>query len=264
MDNLITAMKELPDECSYEYELELKKIEKSLDNHEITILSNIIFDQKLDEKVRYAAFYCMANIYRHKLESNHYGELLSESFDWKESHESLTHLKTLAYLIPPYQVCSEQILKDEYDLALKHRNTIGYKHAFAELFAVVCEQGNATEELKTRWGKRAERFANDVIVKSKGEYAKYYCTLARILAINGKFDEADIKLQIAIQKEDSNRSDFAIIIGQYQYFRLSIQAQKIANQLNSSDIQERIDRLQNSVVSNIEIIAFFQESSVLL
>lgn len=254
--NLIEALATLPHECSYQFELELKKIEINLGSNGKNDLYSIINNEGIDEGIRYAAFYCLANIYRHNLELDSYNELLNSSHNWKTQHDSLVHLKTLAYLIPPYKTCDSEILAEEYKLACKYRDTIGYKHAFTELFATVCEQEQSSAELKKQWGKKAERFADEVI-EANETYAKYYCTSARILAINGKYDEADLKLQNAIQKEDSNRQDYAIIIGQYQYFRLSIQAKKLAEQLDTTEIQSQINRMQDSATSNIEIIAIF-------
>ncbi len=57
-------------------------------------------------------------------------------------------------------------------------------------------------------------------------YAKFYCTKARILGLKNRYVEAQQLLNLAISLEDSSRADYALTIMTYQNHKLAISIQK--------------------------------------
>lgn len=264
--DLYKTLSELPNEWEREYEIRLTNLVKSNDVQEGPLLDFVeAYREKQaggvactaeENRVAYAAFYCLTIIYRTHLDAEKLNAVFRRNQSWCRSHETFHHLNVLRYLQLPDELDAdeEEYLSGAFETARKYPENAGFTHAFADLYATVCERStNQQAMLIQKWGAKARK-AVESALEADRSYAKYYCTKGRILALEQDYDAADACVEKAIRLEDSSRSDYAIRIGLYQYHRLQIQAKK---QLNASQIQTQIDSLKNAVISNIEILAFF-------
>ena len=108
-----------------------------------------------------------------------------------------------------------------------HPDNAGHVHLFPNLYAMVCEKAcpDDISRLKEVWGKLAQEAVDRAITLDSG-YAKYHCTKARIMAIDGDFEDAEREINRAIALEDSQRKDYMIRLADYQYYKIMIQIEK--------------------------------------
>ncbi len=190
-----------------------------------------VFKELMDKSSEYAydAFFCLATIHRHVRDFTKLWELISEAEERSDlcNHVSFSHIKIM------YETHSESLY--DYDLLLNaaHQSACdlfdnsGYHHTFANAFATICEKC-LPEDLNTivsTWYDSALYCVNKAI-SIEPDYAKYYCTKARIVSIKHHFEEASELILKAIDKEDSGKSDYALLIGNYQYYRILIAIRK--------------------------------------
>lgn len=181
------------------------------------------------ETFAYEAFFSLATIHRHNRDFTELWKLISEAEKRSDlcKHASFSHIKIM------YETHSESLY--DYDLLLNaaHQSACdmfensGYHHTFANAFATICEKC-LPEDLKAivdTWYDSALYCVNKAIVLEP-EYAKFYCTKARIVSIKHHFEEASDLILKAIDKEDSTKSDYALLIGNYQYYRILIAMRK--------------------------------------
>ena len=178
----------------------------------------------LDEAdaVAYPAFFCLCTIYRRVKDYEKLGKLLQAHGHFSD-HPSYNHLKIM-YLVHSESLYDyEEVLEGAYQDARRARGNSGYWHTFANAYATICE--NCEDEDLARivrdWSDRALEAVNDVI-GLEPDYAKYYSTKARILSTRGSYSEAIRLLQYAISIEKSDRKDYALVVANYQYYRLQI------------------------------------------
>lgn len=208
------------------------------------------------ESVAYNAFYCLNILYRQSMDPKKLDVLFRMEYDWVKKHESYSHLRVLRRLQLSGErgVDDTEYLKMAYETASRYPENAGYQHAFADLFATLCEKNEDRQaEYIKEWGNKAIKCADRAIADDKN-YAKYYCTKGRICALLQEYAEADKLIENAIATEDSTKKDYALRIANYQYHRLQIQAQKLSD---TSEIRKEVEQLKSSVTSSIEIIGFF-------
>jgi hypothetical protein len=127
---------------------------------------------------------------------------------------------------------------------------IGADHAFAETILLVFE--NAPELMEHLTERRKEKLLQEaldtmVVVHNKDDYAKFFCTHARLFAVAGKYDEAQEYLNIAIDKEDNTKSDYPIRVGRYLTY-----LQQVRTQQNAEINKMLADEQLHKVVKTLE------------
>lgn len=215
------------DEKSRKYEKDISRFANSHSSKE----GIQAFKELMQEGNEYAyeAFFCLATIHRHDRDFTPLWELISEAEKRSDisNHVSFSHIRIM------YETHSESLY--DYDMLLNaaHQSACdlfensGYHHTFANAFATICEKC-LPEDLKTivdTWYDSALYCVNKAICLEP-DYAKYYCTKARIVSIKHHFEEASELILKAIDKEDSKKSDYALLIGNYQYYRILIAMRK--------------------------------------
>ena len=128
-----------------------------------------------------------------------------------------------------YETHSESLYDYDELLSLAHESACvlydnsGYQHTFANAFATICENclSEDLNSIMDEWYESALHCVNRAIKIEPG-YAKYYSTKARIVALKNQFEESNRLLITAIDKEDSRKHDYALLIGNYQYYRTMI------------------------------------------
>ena len=173
-----------------------------------------------DDYVTYNAYYCLNVMYRRTKDYEKLGEIIKEYHSKFADHPSASHLLVLYYIETGYTSNYEEILKYAQNDALIFTDNAGFIHSFPYVVASLYESNvpEDKEEYFNRWYQSALDAVNAAIELSP-EYAKYYCTKARILAMANRFKEAEQCVNKAISFEDSTRSDYFLRILDYHYYK---------------------------------------------
>ncbi len=159
------------------------------------------------------------------------------------------------------------ILQKAYTNMHNLTGNIGAAHAYAELILLAFE--NAPSLLDYLNEKKKEKLLQSaldvmVVVHDRDAYAKFYCTHGRLFAVAGKYDEALEYLNMAIDKEDSSKSDYPIRVGRYLTFiqQVRSQQQAEANKLAADEqlknvVQKMEDQTKDSTTKSMEFLGLF-------
>ena len=258
-------------ECTREFEVELTKLVNSLSD-ETDLLALL---KSTDEKRKFVGVYGLFIYYRHLMEYDKLENLFDSSKELFDQYHSLGHLRTIFYIDSDAYYSSDEIMQhlcDASDVINHYRriekqspdkqiNLAGVEHAFADLFATYCERYESLQEsIIAKWYKRALS-AVDSAIHHSPEYAKYYCTRGRILALANHYDAAldEIQKAIRVESPSGNKENYSLRIMQYQSHKLNVQAKYQIYKLKSQQekLNEDIGKMKSSLISNIEIIGFF-------
>jgi len=225
----------LPDETKREYELyigEIIKKDKSIDEKAIEILR----DTKYNEDILYSAFYCLCIYYRRYKEYRKYSELLTKYRSVFYEHPTFDYLESMF----------EQEFGDirkAIDLSLsaieKVKDNAGILHSHAIILA------EAFEDNKLDIRTNPQELDNAIIaakkaIKLTNNYPKFYCTLGRLQAIKGDFENAKKSIYQAIDMEKPSRLDYSLVIADYQ--RHITRIEFIRNFKSLDEYKERLEK----------------------
>ena len=215
------------DEQSRRFEKEIARFAYSHSSDEGILAFKELMQE--GQEFAYEAFFSLATIYRHNRDFSKLWSLITEAEKRSDlnSHLSFSHIKIM------YETHSESLY--DYDLLLNtaHQSACnlflnsGYHHTFANAFATICEKC-LPEDLKTivdTWYDSA-LYCVSKAISLEPDYAKYYCTKARIVSIKHHYEEASELILKAIDMEDSRKEDYPLLIGNYQYYRILIAIRK--------------------------------------
>lgn len=197
-----------------------------------------LFEQIMhsESEFAYEAFFCLATIHRHNRDYQMLNSLITEaeSIDSFKDRISLSHIRTMYEIHSESLYDYDKLLKEAHFAACLLYDNSGYQHTFANAFATICEQC-APEDLSgivDVWYDSALYCVNRAIELEPG-YAKFYCTKARIVALRHLYEAAGELILKAIDLEDSKKADYALLLGNYQYYRIMISMNKHQWLINS-------------------------------
>ena len=182
-----------------------------------------------------------------------------------QNHPFITHLELLYYIDNfDYRHYDDYITI--LQKAQSHANSedftqnAGAHHLFADLVAIVFEYAfshNRPAPSNT-WLQYGIDAVNRAISKSNG-YAKYYCTKARLLAFEKKYEDSAMLIKEAINLEDSSKKDYTIRVNEYLNHLQMIRVKQSQDQVEKLDslVNEIQQELQRSTVKSIEFVGLF-------
>ena len=222
-EELIDFLSELPNERTRDYELLITRFVGKRGDAIDSLLESII-DECSDDMVAYNAFYAL-NVINRRNKDYAKLQLLFDRFEKRfRKHITFDHLKALFEIEADSFYDYSEILKSTYKDSELFNDNAGFVHAFASVFVTIYERGgikNPTAYID-EWYDLALNAINNSI-ELDPNYAKYYCTKARILCIKAEYREANILIDKAISYEDSKRNDYALRISNYQYYKMMVQ-----------------------------------------
>ena len=173
----------------------------------------------------FEAFFCLETIYRHNRDYSILWELIEEARKIEDfaSHFMFKHAEIMFNVHSETLYDYNDLLRRAHLQACELYDNAGFQHTFANAFATICEKCLAEDRdrIVQEWYDSA-RFCVDRAISLDPKYAKFYSTKARIAAIGHNFDEADELLLHAIDYERSDKKDYALLIGNYQYYRTMV------------------------------------------
>ncbi|MCK9472016.1 MAG: hypothetical protein M0Q88_09735 [Bacilli bacterium] len=224
---------------------------------------NIIDNNENPYQARFEAFYILCVYYRRLKEITKFSLLLDKYQD-EFRNEDLYKMQKAVYL-KTKNGCHDDLLH-----ALSIWSTLenvytkspAFIQAFADTVALAFENDVLTVE------KEDNRLLLDKAIKQIKEalwireYSKYYATLGRLLAIQGEYEKTIEYINLAIDKEDSSNSDYAIRIGDYQNLLTSINIKRILKEtknLNTlrSDLEKIKNETEKAKFENLSFLGFF-------
>lgn len=267
---LLTRLKELPDEATLKAFLEQLPDEREMDFELLLtelirqvpqvnlLLENVVRKGEAGENVLFGAFYGLQIYYRRVKDFHKIKSLIEMYGDGFHHHPLYDHLLSLYYRFK--SKVTKRDLREAYLLA--HRavvnlpNHSGILHSFAEAVALLHEEG-------VRLDDRVMKKAMDAVERAiclNRDYPKYYCTRGRLLAARGDFKNAEESVQEAIDREDSGSFNYQLRIMDYQQvlnrIRMDEAKQSIARALDEA-LKEIRDYEKESRLRSLELLGLF-------
>ena len=185
-------------------------------------------------------------------------------------HPFFSHMELLSMMdnLEAYSIEDILELADKNCRQLTQNN--GAKHAYCETVAMLHEnrtdRGNIDEAAMKALDVHLDKalYIIDKVIGENHDYAKYYCTKGRLLAVRKRYKEAILNITKAIAIEDSSRSDYTLRVNQYQ---IHLQQAKNLQALDRTEQQlnEKIQQFEtiieqqskDSLIKNMEYLGLF-------
>lgn len=223
------------------------------------------------EKIAFAAFCVrMGHLRRLKDTTAQMSEMQKYESRFQKTHPFFDHLKAMCLIDDGVLKNEDQILKLARNNIKKMPENAGVRHVLAIAVADILEE-------KDFWsgGKlsKIEQAARDALLQEAlreanlalevDDYAKFHSTRGRLLALDGKTNEALKELTMAIDKEDSTKADYAMRIGAYRAQIQNIRERKSMQTLNTylDDVKNKQIEMEKeadrSMAKNMEFLGLF-------
>lgn len=266
---IVKKIQNLPDEMSRDYETTLTDL--IMDPQYTSYVPD--FEKRIlseDDSIAYPLFLMCSIYYRRVKDHGKQERLIYKHKQRFEHHPSFSHYHALSYVDVGYHSKWRDMLNLAKDNSLNMHHAGAY-HLFAELVAMTFEDEHhdATEQEFAYWLDEAKK-AVDLAIMENPNYAKFYCTKGRVVALLKNTDEAQQYIRLAIEKEDSLKKDYTLRIGNYQYYLLKVQSyadrEKIKNEIAMhkeslqeaiSDVNNRAESIDKSLMRNLEYLGIF-------
>ena len=262
-------------EITREFEVELVKMATNPPHNTFIDEIKAHVDTKINpSKVKTEDFiaYCVLVNYQRRMKNYEEEEKYIHTYRdvFASGHPFFDHMDLLSRMDNLEVYTVEEILE------LADRNckqltlNAGAKHAYCETIAMLHEANagksgvnEATiETLNVHLDKAI--IIIDKVISGNSDYAKYYCTKGRLLAVKKRYSEAIQNITKAIAIEDSSRSDYTLRVNQYQ---IHLQQAKNLQALDITEKQlnEKIQKFESiieqqakdSLVKNMEYLGLF-------
>ena len=226
-EELIEFLRSLPGERTREYELKITHLSMDHRSPELEQQLLSILGGEYPEQVHYNAFYCLHVFYRHIKDYQKLNSMMERYGRRFSRHITYDHLRALFYIESDIIYDYHTLLNITYKDATLFDDNAGFVHMFPVVFASVYERGGIfdTEAYISEWYDLALEAANHAI-ELDPSYAKYYCTKARVLTIRHHYTQAAENINTAISYEFSSRSDYALRISSYLYYKAMIDSDR--------------------------------------
>ena len=252
-EELYNYLKETPQEITRLFETQMVDIALSpiYDTYEPWIIqwsNQSKTDDPVQEKVYFSAFCVRVNRARRMHDRTREFVLLNDYYTRFGQHPFYTHMRLLSMIDNIDQQDPEGILQLAYINCQNMPNNAGAHHALADTVAKLFEAAEITPERRPdeEWLKKGEEAVHKALALDPN-YAKFYCTKARILSLQGNYNEALQNINIAIDRENSSRSDYALRIGKYQMYEQIIRGQKQTRAIEANMQQRMANELNKQM-----------------
>lgn len=228
-----------------------------------------ILGSDLDEDLRYAAFYCLAILYRYQKAFEKAERHLNSYVETFKDKASYSHLRLLHRLAGGFPLTYD-------DLRIAYENTLicpehaGVLHLFADITATFYEHSNEKDDHRYNENLRKAIEAIEAAIKIDKNYAKYHCTKSRLVFLKGDLELARKEIDEAINLESPQSRNYMINMYTYYSQRMKVdielgkrelmeQTQRMTHQmkLEQQGIKQEIGNLKDGLMKNIEYIGFF-------
>ncbi len=264
------TLEALPEETEREFELTVTRLVDRCPITDLAALENsalaLLGDRTEDSKVRFASFWCLQVLYRHRRDVSRLRDLFvayTSEFEDKPAFAELYILLELEYEVGLLD--RMDLLRRAQSLRDRYPDNAGPVHLFAHAVATVWER--STEQ------KYRDRIERDLVhaaleaveraIELDRHYARYYCTAARLHSIVKDYKTAFRLVAQAEDVENSERPDYALRIAQYQSYGVIIQIRQELDRLENeqdaagAEIDRKVQQVEAATMKNLEFIGLF-------
>lgn len=227
-------------------------------------------NQREYDDLAFASIFALFINYRDNCEGatlvHRYGEMLNSFYS--KSEYTKKYKTVMDYIYLTYEISRPEqrdkkeatfLMEMAYQLVETDKHHGGYKNTFAELFITLVE---SSSDLGSGFVHRWKQMALNEIEKAPEyhtESSVFYCTKARLLAFEGKFDDAVEAINTAIMIENESPYTSYTALSKYNYHLSATNLAKKERELESQ--QERIilevDNLKKVEQKNLELLGLF-------
>lgn len=268
LEEVLSLLSELPLDLDDQF---VKKTNSFVEKYQydciMPVLESIVGDENHDITVRYNAFYSLTSVYRRYNKIAEWSRILDAYEDlFKASFSSFGNVKLMYLYKTMGKSEPHNVIKKAYEYYLKHSHMPAIAHTFARSVVTLYSDCDKDVTIIDAWHQKAMDAVDDAIDKDKN-YAKFYCTKGMLYAAVGKYKEALELIKEAISREDPEKKDYAVRIGEYQ----QVYVLTLTNQ-SAAQIQAKVEglekgvarfeadldqRMKDSSVRHVEILGFF-------
>ena len=215
-------------------------------------LANSEITNEESEKVAFAAFCILINVARRSLDHSKETDLINTYRLKFGNHAFFKHLQLLCMLNNHIGIDPVEILELAYENSRNIYTNAGVQHALADAVATLFEETEFTPEQKPDpiWLERGM----DAVLRAINvdtTYAKFYCTKARILSLQGNHKEALRCIDTAIDYENSKNKDYALRVGRYQMYAQTIN-NRLHNELMRKQMHDEMSAQKESYLTEMQ------------
>jgi tetratricopeptide (TPR) repeat protein len=244
---IMAFLHELPDSSEYKFELYLDRLVEEIpeiDDKLEEIQTTDRYPTSVDEeKVKFASFYAICLLLLKQTNLSELDRHLSD-FEHDYGNRPLYIYLRSRFLQKRGRPTA---IKESVELSRTAVEEIpehaGVAHCYAQSLALALENEyvDSDENEKTT--------ALEKVQKALDEYpqnAEFYCTKGRLILISkGDHDRAKELIREAMDREDSTRPDYPLLMGEYQYHLSRIDSRKYDRELDSK-LSEAISQINEA------------------
>lgn len=245
-------LRELGDERSRAYELDITKIATTGQSKE--------FEQWLDElmapshvetngegeMIAFAAFAVKVTQLRRMRNNTLEKEVMEQYKKRFVEHPFYQHLWLMCLLGNDPVSQYKEVLQLAWDNCIRmeiggQTAHVGVYHALATAVADIFEALELSEEQPGKeWLERGEEAVKQALEEE--QYPRFYCTKARLEALNGQYEEALRDVETAIDLENPKLMDYTLRIGEYRMY-----GQRIRDRWYHQNVMDSVRRQMEDV-----------------
>lgn len=197
-------------------------------------------------------------------EERNYSKLASFIEKYQDNFADMTDLQHILLMVRKDNLNTNlesllSLLQDSQRNAEKQAQNPGSLHLFAEIVATILEKihGDMFQKLKGDWLESGLKAVQRAISINEN-YAKYYATKARLLALDQGYDEAFYNIDQAVDREDSARKDYQSRVNSYEHIRTQILNQKVNRELEAQ-LEEIRTSFETTVADHAQKMTAMEE-----
>lgn len=258
------ALLQLPEETTRDYELQVMDLAMADQKAEFRQwIEELMGSPEMAtageaEKIAFAAFCIRVGKLRRMRSNTEEAQVMEQYRErFQKNHPFYEHLRVMCLMgLGPVQN-AEEILPLATENCKRMPNA-GTYHALATAVADIFEalEFLPTELPKKKWLKEGER-AVDKALLLDGSYPKFYCTRARLAALNGRYEAAIEDISRAIDMERPDRTDYTLRIGEYRMYDQRIRDKWRSEQMMETLQKKMEEQSSQTLTKNMEFLGLF-------
>lgn len=215
-------------------------------------LADMEFSTEEEERIAFGAFCILSNVARRSFDRTKETDLINGYRQKFGNHVFFRHLQLLGMLDNHVGMDHEEILNLAFENSKNIYTNAGVQHALADAVATLFEETEFTPEMRPDkiWLERGMEAVNRAI-NYDSNYAKFYCTKARLLSLQGHHKDALRCIDTAIDYENSKNKDYALRVGRYQMYAQTIN-NRLHNELTFGQLQQELTAQKESYIAEMQ------------
>ena len=238
------------------FELEITKVATHMQHSDLIEYQRTVADETTNKDDRLYAYCVVFTYYRRQKDINKCIDLF-EKYSFLFPKEFIVlHYFSIAVKETGRRkdlIRSIELARESLSIQPRH---VGALHNLAgSLFLLAEEDGSQKESSRILLNEARDNVEEAIDLESG--YPKFYATKAEILSALGDHKSALREVTKAIDKEDSNSSDYPLRISDYLSRKMKIELRRSITSVSEESRRELKEAMDEARKSNLEILSFF-------